>query len=63
MLVMVSDGVISSETSRVSWIKEMIDEYDGTEPEALAQMILNHAKEMSRSEPHDDMTVLATYIG
>ncbi len=63
MLVMVSDGVISSETSRVSWIKEMIDEYDGTEPEALAQMILNHAKEISHSEPHDDMTVLATYIG
>ena len=41
----------------------MIDEYDGTEPEDLAQMILNHAKEISHSEPHDDMTVLAAYIG
>lgn len=63
MVVMVSDGIISSETSRASWIKEMIDEYDGTEPEALAQMILNHAKEISNSQPHDDLTVLAAYIG
>jgi len=62
MVVMVSDGVIASETSKISWIKKMIDEYEGTEPEDLAQMILGKAKEISKSEPNDDLTVLATYI-
>ena len=46
-----------------SWIKDMIDGYEGTEPEDLAQMILHKAKEISKSEPTDDLTVLATYIG
>lgn len=63
MVVMVSDGVISSGNNRSLWIKEMIDKYDGTEPEALAQMILSHAKEISDSKPQDDMTVMAAYIG
>ena len=63
MVVMVSDGVISAENNREAWIKEMIDKYDGTEPEALAQMILGHAKEISQSQPHDDLTVMAAYIG
>ena len=63
MVVMVSDGVTASENGKLSWIKEMIDEYDGTEPEALAQMILGKAKEISNSEPGDDLTVLAAYIG
>ena len=63
MVVMVSDGVIASETGRKSWIEEMINEYDGTEPETLAQMILSHAKEISNSKPNDDLTVLASYIG
>ena len=63
MLVMVSDGVTASETNRNSWVKEIISEYDGTEPEALAQMILGKAKEIYNSAPEDDLTVLAAYIG
>ncbi len=63
MVVMVSDGIIASETNKFSWIKDMIDGYEGTEPEDLAQMILGKAKEISKSEPTDDLTVLATYIG
>lgn len=63
MLIMVSDGISASENGKIPWIKEMIDEYDGNEPEALAQMILGKAKEISNSEPNDDLTVLATYIG
>ena len=63
MVVMVSDGVIASEAGCKSWIEEMINEYDGTEPETLAQMILSHAKEISNSKPNDDLTVLASYIG
>ena len=62
MLVMVSDGIISSENSQKSWIKEMIDKYDGNEPEELSQMILSRAKEIASSPP-DDLTVMAAYIG
>lgn len=63
MVVLVSDGVSSSETSRLPWIKNMIEAFDGSEPEALAQMILKHAKEISHLEPTDDLTVLAAHIG
>ena len=63
MLVMVSDGVISSEISDKNWIKEIIDKYDGNEPHELSQMILSHAKEISESAPTDDLTVMAAYIG
>lgn len=63
MLVMVSDGVSSSETSRMPWIKNMINDYDGNEPEALAQMILSHAKDLSGNDIPDDLTILAAYIG
>ena len=63
MLVMVSDGVSSSETSRMPWIKNMINDYDGNEPEALAQMILSHAKNLSGNDIADDLTILAAYIG
>lgn len=63
MVILVSDGVSSSESGNLPWIKEMITGYDGIEPEALAQMILNKAKENSASKPEDDLTVVAAYIG
>ncbi len=63
MVVLVSDGISSSETSRLPWIKNMIEAFDGNEPEALAQMILKHAKEISHQDPTDDLTVLAAHIG
>ncbi len=63
MLVMVSDGVISSEGSQKNWIAEIIDKYEGTEPQELSQMILSRAKEISESSPSDDLTVMAAYIG
>lgn len=63
MVVLLSDGVSNSETSKLPWIKNMINDYDGTEPEALARMILEKAKENSDSKPEDDLTVVAAYIG
>ncbi len=62
MVVLLSDGISNSETSRLPWIKNMINDYDGTEPEALAHMILERAKENSDSKPEDDLTVVAAYI-
>ena len=63
MVILISDGVSNCETSRIPWIKNMISTYDGTEPEALASMILKKAKESFDSKPEDDLTVVAAYIG
>lgn len=63
MVVLVSDGIISSESSRLPWIKELICDYDGSEPEVLAQKILTQAKELSSRNISDDLTVVAAYIG
>jgi stage II sporulation protein E len=63
MVVLVSDGIISSENSRAHWIEEMIGKYDGCEPRELAQKILSRAKELSGEEIADDLTVVAAYIG
>ena len=63
MLVMVSDGVISSDTDEKNWIKDLIIKYDGNEPHELSQIILSRAKELSASAPTDDLTVMAAYIG
>ena len=63
MVVLVSDGVASAEKNKLPWIKNMISTYDGTEPEALASMILKKAKESFDSNPEDDLTVVAAYIG
>lgn len=63
MLVMVSDGVVSSDGGRNNWIAEIIGKYEGNEPHELSQMILSYAKEISDSSPNDDLTVMATYIG
>ncbi len=62
-LVMVSDGIISSESSQKNWISDIIDKYDGHEPHELSEMILARAKEISSSSPEDDLTVMAAYIG
>lgn len=62
MLVMVSDGVVSSDRGH-NWIAEIIDKYEGCEPHELSQMILSHAKSSSDSLPNDDLTVMAAYIG
>ncbi len=63
MVVLMSDGVCAAENSHIPWIKNMISTYDGTEPDTLAQMILKKAKESNDSQPEDDLTVVAAYIG
>ncbi len=62
MVVLLSDGISSRESPRLPWIKNLIEGYEGDEPEALAQMILKQAKEMGTRDITDDMTVLAAYI-
>ena len=63
MIVLVSDGISSSEKKDTLWIKNMITEYTGTEPEILAKKILEQAKKSSGKMVKDDITVIAAYIG
>ena len=62
MLVMVSDGVVSSDGGN-NRIAEIIEKYEGCEPHELSQLILSYAKESSDSMPNDDLTVMSAYIG
>ncbi len=63
MIVLVSDGVTTSENVRAPWIESVISEYDGTDPEPLARLILDRAKSSSHKEIRDDITVVAAFIG
>ncbi len=63
MVILISDGVIASESDSPLWIKDVIEKYDGSEPEAVAQMILEKAKSSGSATVHDDLTVVAAYIG
>lgn len=63
MIILVSDGIATSEKKGASWIKDMITEYSGTEPEPLARQILEQAKKNSGKMVKDDITVIAAYIG
>lgn len=60
MIVLVSDGIIAAD-KKSAWIKQMIESYDGTEPEPLAKQILEEAKKIN-VKLKDDATVVASYI-
>ncbi len=62
MIVLVSDGVSAAENSGAYSIHKLIKEYDGTEPQELAQKILAEAKKASAEKISDDITVVAAYI-
>lgn len=62
MIVLVSDGIGDTSGDVAPWIKKLMEEYDGTEPQALAQLILDRAKSTS-TQLQDDITVVAAYIG
>lgn len=63
MIVLVSDGVTSAENTRAPWIESVISEYNGSEPEPLARLILDRAKSSASKEIRDDITVVAAFIG
>ena len=63
MIVLVSDGVTTSENVRAPWIESVISAYEGTDPEPLARLILDRAKSSSHKEIRDDITVVAAFIG
>ncbi len=60
MIVMLSDGAAEPGASPkgTAWVSEAIASYDGDDPHALMQIILQLAKEKSGGHVRDDMTVL-----
>lgn len=64
IIVMVSDGVLESgrKTANDNWVREFLADVDESDPQVLAEMLINRALSLSRTHPRDDMTVLCMYI-
>ncbi len=60
MIVMLSDGALdpASNAEDGTWVSEAISAYDGNDPHALMQIILQLAKEKGGGHVRDDMTVI-----
>jgi len=64
IVLMVSDGVM--EASRTvngeEWIGQLLADLDESEPQLVAEMIINQALRLAQGKPHDDMTVICMKI-
>ncbi len=67
LLVMISDGVLDFSTSNpdedsTRWIQELLKMVESKNPQLIAEMIINRALSMCKGQPHDDMTVICSYL-
>jgi len=64
MVLMVSDGVLeaSRTVSGEEWIVQLLSDLDETEPQLVAEMVINQALRLAQGKPHDDMTVICMKI-
>lgn len=63
IIVMVTDGVCdSADNSKDDWIEKFLSNCKSKEPQTIADLLLNAAKENYQGEPNDDMTVLTAKI-
>lgn len=64
ILVMISDGVLeaSLNSGGEAWLQEFIAAIDETDPQIIAEMIINKALGLCKGKPADDMTVICMYI-
>ncbi len=67
LLVMISDGVLDFSNSApnedsTAWIEDLLQMVESKEPQLIAEMIINRALSMCKGKPHDDMTVICTYL-
>lgn len=60
MLVMLSDGVleVSRQNPGEQWVTDLLKTYNGSDPQELAEIIINRALGMAKGRPADDMTVI-----
>lgn len=64
IVVMVSDGVleISRQQTDSQWLQEFLARVDESDPQVLAEMIINKALALCKGQPSDDMSVICMYI-
>jgi len=63
ILVMVSDGVLEvSRQFNETWIIDFLSQVDESDPQLLAEMIMNKALGMCKGKPADDMTVICLRV-
>ncbi|MDD3879847.1 MAG: stage II sporulation protein E [Syntrophomonas sp.] len=63
ILVMVSDGVLEvSRQFNETWIMDFLSQVDESDPQLLAEMIMNKALGMCKGKPADDMTVICLRV-
>lgn len=60
IILMVSDGVmeVSREQNGEIWIPRLLGQINETDPQIIAQMVINRALSLSAGKPSDDMTVI-----
>ncbi len=60
MILMVSDGVmeVSRELNGEKWIPELLKQTAETDPQKIAELVINRALSLARGKPADDMTVI-----
>ncbi|MDD4172595.1 MAG: SpoIIE family protein phosphatase, partial [Syntrophomonas sp.] len=65
MVLMISDGVL--EASRTmngeEWITRLLSELNESDPQVVAEMVINEALRLAHGKPHDDMTAICMSIG
>lgn len=60
MIIMVSDGVmeVSRQKNGEKWIADLLRHMHETEPQQVADLVINQALKLADGKPHDDMTVI-----
>lgn len=62
LLVMVSDGILDFHVDQSNdssgWIMELLRKVESSDPQLIAEMILNRALSLCKGKPYDDMTVI-----
>lgn len=65
LIVMVSDGVLEifrAQEGNSLWVADFLANLNETDPQIIAEVILNKALSMCEGRPVDDMTILCSYI-
>ena len=64
MILMISDGVLdaSRNVSGEEWIGQLLADLDESDPQLVAEMVINQALRLAQGKPHDDMTAICIKI-
>ncbi len=64
IVLMISDGVMeaSRKVNGEEWIGQLLADLDESDPQLIAEMIINQALSLANGKPHDDMTAICAKI-